>query len=164
MVRSRSLSFSTSEGEALTEENHRPYGAEIVGVNMTNSTEEFLSNYPALFACSRSNPVGVPYWGIECGPGWHPLLKCLCKKAQARVEECGIEQVVFQRVKEKFGALSISFNGGDDYVRGLIDMAVTFSVMTCEACGSRGGLIKTAHGWVKCLCASCKDTLDHQID
>lgn len=39
---------------------------------------------------------------------------------------------------------------------GVIDMAVAFSVMTCEACGSRGGLIKTAHGWVKCLCASCR--------
>lgn len=68
---------------------------------MINASEYFIKNYPLLFAQSEENPLGIPYWGIECGKGWFKLLERLCRQVQARVDNRAIEQVVFQQIKEK---------------------------------------------------------------
>lgn len=61
-----------------------------------------------------------------------------------------IEQVVAIQVKEKFGGLRFYYNGGDDYIRGVVDMAEEMSYVTCEECGAPGKPSK--EGWIRTLC------------
>jgi hypothetical protein len=61
-----------------------------------------------------------------------------------------VEQVVAIQVKEKFGGLRFYYSGGDDYIRGVVDMAEEMSYSTCETCGSPGELRK--NGWYQTLC------------
>lgn len=61
-----------------------------------------------------------------------------------------VEQVVAIQVKEKFGGLRFYYSGGDDYIRGVVDMAEEMSYVTCETCGSPGRL-RGKH-WVRTVC------------
>ena len=61
-----------------------------------------------------------------------------------------IEQVIAVQVKEKFGGLRFYYNGGDDYIRGLENMAESMSYRTCEECGAPGK--PTKGGWIRTLC------------
>jgi len=61
-----------------------------------------------------------------------------------------IPQVVAVQVKEKFGTLRFYYNGGDEYVRGVVSMAEYMSGTTCEECGSPGK--RPSGGWIQKLC------------
>lgn len=61
-----------------------------------------------------------------------------------------VEQVVAIQVKEKFGGLRFYYAGGDDYIRGVVDMAEEMSYCTCEMCGNHGKLRRG--GWYRTLC------------
>lgn len=61
-----------------------------------------------------------------------------------------VEQVVAIQVKEKFGGLCFYFHGGDEYIRGVVDMAEAMSYVTCEVCGSVGKIRRG--GWYRTLC------------
>ena len=63
-------------------------------------------------------------------------------------DEC--PQVIAVQVKEKFGTLRFYYDGGDDYVRGLVSMAEWASAHTCETCGERGKIRGT--GWLYVSC------------
>lgn len=67
-----------------------------------------------------------------------------------RYVPAGVQQVVVEQVKEKFGALRFYYRGGDDEVRGMVRMAESMSAVTCEECGVPG---TTRHGgWIKTRC------------
>lgn len=61
-----------------------------------------------------------------------------------------IEQVVAIQVKEKFGGLRFYYCGGDEYIRGLENMAESMSYRTCEKCGAPGKPTKDV--WIRTLC------------
>ena len=61
-----------------------------------------------------------------------------------------IPQVIAQQVKEKFGTLRFYYQGGDDYISGLVAMAESLSGNTCETCGKPGH--RTSGGWIKTAC------------
>jgi hypothetical protein len=61
-----------------------------------------------------------------------------------------VPQVVATQVKEKFGGLRFYYAGGDDYIRGVVDMAEEMSYCTCEICGAPGKLRRG--GWYRTLC------------
>lgn len=61
-----------------------------------------------------------------------------------------VEQVIAVQVKEKFGGLRFYYRGGDDYIRGVVDMAEEMSYVTCEECGAPGK--PTKGGWIRTLC------------
>jgi len=65
-----------------------------------------------------------------------------------------LDQVVAVQVKEKFGTLRFYYNGGDNYIDGLVCMAESMSAVTCEVCGNPG----TGHdgGWIRTLCEEHK--------
>ncbi len=63
-------------------------------------------------------------------------------------DECS--QVVTSQVKEKFGTLRFYYDGGDDYIRGLVSMTEWASANICEVCGERGKLRGT--GWLYVSC------------
>lgn len=127
---------------------------------MTNASEGFIGNYPMLFAQSRENPLGVHYWGLECGKGWFGILEVLCQRVQAHIDHKKIDQVVFRQVKEKFGELRISYSGGDAYVDALIDMAEGLSAIVCENCGAPGVKQRLKGGWIKTVCQACSSEFE----
>jgi hypothetical protein len=67
-----------------------------------------------------------------------------------------IPQVVALQVKEKFGILRFYYQGGDDYVRGLVRMAENMSAVTCEQCGSTDDTVhQTKTNWIRTRCKKC---------
>ena len=67
------------------------------------------------------------------------------------------EQVVVKQVKEKYGTLRFYYEGGDDYVAGLVAMAEAMSGRTCEKCGAPGRNEPRRGRWWSTLCEKCKD-------
>jgi hypothetical protein len=64
-------------------------------------------------------------------------------------------QVVATQVKEKYGTLRFYFDGGDDYIDGIIAMAESMSARTCEVCGAPG--TSNGGGWIRTLCEEHKN-------
>lgn len=62
-----------------------------------------------------------------------------------------MDQVEAVQVKEKFGGLRFYTDCvPDDYIRGLISLAESLSVRTCEVCGAPGK--QGGQGWIRTLC------------
>lgn len=61
-----------------------------------------------------------------------------------------VNHVYVAQIKEKFGELRFYYDGGDEYVGGLVSMAETWASHTCEVCGSSGTL--RHGGWMRTLC------------
>lgn len=114
--------------------------------------EEFVDRmeetYPTMFS--------EPYGGFAIGEGWWPLVEKLCSSIQSHIDwkfQCfngGTPNVVVKQIKEKLGGLRFYYEGGDDYVRGLVDMAESMSYSICEKCGKPGTV--RSGGWIRTLC------------
>jgi hypothetical protein len=124
---------------------------------MKQELDEYLCKvYPKIFA-ERNLPMieTCMCWGFDCGDGWFQIINQLCNNIQHRLDWVNrdsvvVAQVVVEQVKEKFGTLRFYYRGGDDYIRGLVDMAESMSGITCEECGRPG---ETRHGgWIRVLC------------
>lgn len=139
--------------------------------------------YPDLFQNRLKSPKeSCLSFGIECNLGWYDIVSSVCwmikqhednKKSQKEWKEkqnqeikdsMGISivgeepeyfPVKFDQVKEKFGGLRLYFSGGDDYVKGLVNMAEAMSYHVCETCGNKGTPNKG--GWIVTLCESCRN-------
>lgn len=61
-----------------------------------------------------------------------------------------VDQVVAVQVKEKFGGLRFYVSGGDEYIDGMITLAESLSMRTCEECGSPGK--RRGRGWIYTAC------------
>mgnify|MGYP000715159612 CR=1 FL=1 len=59
-------------------------------------------------------------------------------------------QVRVRQIKEKFGGLRFYYDGGDDYVSGVVSMAESWAGKSCETCGSLG--TRRDGGWIRTLC------------
>jgi len=71
-----------------------------------------------------------------------------------------IPQVTLDQVKEKFGTLRFYYQGGDDYIRGLVSMAESMSGVTCEECGAPGD--RGGDGWITTLCETHRQERDER--
>lgn len=131
---------------------------------MANVYDDLIRSYPRLFAQSKGNPLVVPYRGIECGEGWFGILEKLCKGVQAHVDEKNTNQVIFVRVKQKFGGLRIDTIGADDYVYGMLEMARAILSTTCIRCSMPGELDWVKGGWRIVVCPACKVIIDSERD
>ena len=109
--------------------------------------------YPVMFA--------RPYGGVAVGPGWWPIIETLCHYIQHHVDwkneqfnkygrGQGCPEVTVSQIKEKFGGLRFYYDGGDEYVSGLVSMAEGWAGHTCEECGKPGK--QRSGGWVRTLC------------
>lgn len=74
--------------------------------------------------------------GFEIEDGWFDLIDALCGEIQRHVDSTGAPNVVTTQVKEKCGTLRFSYDGGDDYIGGLVHMAEELSSHLCRKCGS----------------------------
>ena len=66
------------------------------------------------------------------------------------------------QIKEKFGTLSFYYEGGDEAIRGMVNMAEAISGSTCEECGSIGR--RRGGGWIKTLCQKHAAEKDYSDD
>lgn len=111
--------------------------------------DELAAKYPKIFATVKHT---------ECGDGWYQIIDRLCANIQShtdwwntnRVFHPVVEQVMVEQCKEKFGTLRFYYEGGDEYINGLVTMAEAMSEVTCEVCGHPGSL--RTGGWMKTLC------------
>jgi hypothetical protein len=142
---------------------------------MREELDNYLcQTYPKMFA-DRNKPMTetAMCWGFECGDGWFNILNMLCQNIQHHIDWANREsevvpQVVLQQVKEKFGTLRFYYQGGDDYIRGMVSLAESMSGVTCEGCGNQaetnwpkaenGGI----GGWVRTICAPCEEKREAQ--
>lgn len=91
------------------------------------------------------------YGGFACGDGWFNIINLLCRNIQSHLDwKPDVPQVVAQQVKEKFGSLRFYYQGGDEYISGLVSMAEAMTEVTCEECGSPGET--RSGGWIRVLC------------
>jgi hypothetical protein len=139
------------------------------------SWNTLYEKYPEMFSNRhKSRRESCMSFGVECGLGWYDILDAICWKIQKNEEniseriairnkyqkpndesDLNYEPVKFDQIKEKFGGLRVYFSGGDDYIRGVISMAESFSYKICEICGERGQPNKG--GWIVTLCDKCRN-------
>jgi len=119
--------------------------------------------YPSIFR-QKDLPMSQTCmcWGIDTGDGWYNTLDTLCDQIQNHLknnlqkdQDPTVVNVEATQVKEKFGGLRFYYNGGDEFIEGLVWMAEAISYRTCEECGSPGTSNNT--GWIKTLCPPCRD-------
>jgi hypothetical protein len=149
--------------------------------------DQLFGKYPEIFK-QKDLPMSQTCmcWGIDTGNGWYDLLDVLCgqiehhqKTLDSRYEfqlkqhnELPIGEKLLApqpidatieatQVKEKFGGLRFYYNGGDDYIRGLVDMAEDMSYRICDVCGGSGknGTGKT--NWYSTRCSKHRHTHWH---
>jgi hypothetical protein len=108
--------------------------------------DDVVSSCPILFS-------GADYFPIECGDGWHDIIRELCEAIEAINQESEGSTRVLQ-IKEKYGGLRFYVGGATDDIFDLIEEAEKKSYHICEVCGDDGKLSHHNH-WYKTLCPSC---------
>lgn len=137
---------------------------------MNKILETYLvKKYPKIFRDMYGDPRQTCMaWGCACGDGWFHVLDCLCfaiqdhidqrtesiKKKYSAEGDKEIPQVIAHQIKEKFGTLRFYYEGGDEYIRGLIRMAECMTYRLCENCGKTEG-VGVTKGWIQHLCPEC---------
>lgn len=143
----------------------------------------FIDTYPKIFKDMYGDPTKTCMaWGISTHDGWFFILDKLCATIQNRIdyrleqiqkkyalseeETKPIPQVVFQQVKEKFGALVIYYSGGDECIRHIVDYTEILSRSICETCGRFDEKVGRTEGWIQAMCEDCaiKQKRDIVID
>lgn len=69
-----------------------------------------------------------------------------------RYAEINDLKVNIVQVKEKFGLLRVYQQGGDKFVRTILDIAEAVSGCICEVCGKQGQ-VKVNEGWARTRCS-----------
>lgn len=140
--------------------------------------DTLYEKYPALFANKDKTPMqSCMAFGIECNIGWYDIISSVCyriiqyeknnkyhterKQKEDPSYTSGYYPVTFDQIKEKWGGLRIYYIGGDDYIKGVVDMAEEMSYKICERCGCPGSPNK--QGWVMTLCDNCRDKNNTKI-
>ena len=120
----------------------------------TELQDDLFAKYPDLFYQKDLDMTQTCMcWGIDTGDGWYNILDKMCEAIVVHQKLKKDLLVSFAQIKEKFGELRVYFDGGDDYVEGVISMAERMSAVTCETCGVPGK--KIPGGWIKTSCNAC---------
>jgi hypothetical protein len=137
--------------------------------------QKLCEKYPKIFKDRHGDPKEtLMCFGFEVDDGWFNLIDTMCSLIQHNIDHSEktferqqtklydweteivppVPQVVAVQVKEKFGGLRFYYDGGDQYIRGVVSMACSLSNKTCEVCGNTGS--HTSGGWIRTLCEAHK--------
>ncbi len=96
---------------------------------MQRDLENWLyARHPQLFADKDLPPSETALcWGIECGPGWLPLIDTLCRTLDDAVDREEMPPVRVVQIKEKRGRLRFRYRGGNETTRAIIELAANLS-------------------------------------
>lgn len=117
---------------------------------MTDARKEFeriKGKFPTLFASSDGKDTHA---FDSIGVGWVPLLEAACETIHCYVTQREVPHFSFAQIKEKFGGLCLYADGGDGFIRGVLEGIEQVSWTMCEECGKPGK--RTKQGWIKTLC------------
>jgi len=81
---------------------------------------------------------GDDSYGQEIGTGWYGLVRELCLQAEKIIYTKAERKAVknyFMEIKQKDGALDITYCGEDEEIRKLVNEACRKSQSICELCG-----------------------------
>ena len=112
--------------------------------------------YPKMMVNRDKSMMGTCMcWGFECGDGWFNIIDQLMHNIQGHIDWKNrdfeiVPQVTLDQVKEKFGALRFYYSGGDDIIAGMVRLAESMSVVTCEVCGSPGKFLGKSWFYTAC--------------
>jgi hypothetical protein len=67
-----------------------------------------------------------------------------------------VPKVKIVQIKEKFAGLRIYYDGGDEFIAGITQMAEAVAAITCEKCGVPGK-VRNLNGFLATLCDSCNE-------
>lgn len=126
---------------------------------MTDFCDRLHEEFPLMYR------EDVSVW---VGEGWEPIIVKLSRSIQNYIDSHNarqqwmvdnghqlnavlVQQVTVEQVKEKFGGLRFYYDGGDDYIEGLVTMAEVWAQCTCEVCGAKGET-RGDLGWITTLC------------
>jgi len=118
---------------------------------MPTFEEIMLGAFPELCAGFRGSPRETCMaFGVECGPGWYPLVW----EAMERLEDLRREghPITLLQIKEKYGALNIYLTGSNEALD-VVDRIEERSRHICEECGRPGDIRKG--GWIRTACGRC---------
>jgi hypothetical protein len=122
-----------------------------------NEDQEFIDYETFAKRLEKSYPkmYSGKYGGFAVGKGWYPIIERLSASIQRHIEWKNKDsevcpQVVVEQVKEKFGGLRFYYQGGDEYIAGLVSMAEEWADIACETCGGIGK--RRSGGWIRTLC------------
>ena len=100
------------------------------------------SRFPEMYARNSSMPcVGV---------GWFPIVEELSEKIHEYTIANGLEPIVIQQIKEKFGGFRFYYMGGDENIDLMVREAEAKARVTCEECGQPGETRDLS--WIRTLC------------
>jgi hypothetical protein len=104
--------------------------------------------------------------GFECSDGWYTLIDTLLKRIKTYSSYNKIEPIKIKNIKQKFGILDFYYTGGDDYIRGVVSMAISMSTKICEECGTIENVGRTTGSWIKVICKDCHSNTNrrHRFD
>lgn len=119
------------------------------------TSQTIFNKYPTIFPpqeIREDNSKSCLAYGIECGPGWYPLIE----DALQALVKTGL-QIEITQIKEKFGQLRLYYDlaahqdSDVEKVQQIIRAAERKSVVTCEVCGEPGEHTGDG-GWYVTLC------------
>ena len=88
-------------------------------------------------------------------PQWNGSTKIITQEmideAKEKMEHERGHVPIASQVKEKFGGLRFYYDGGDEYIAGLVEMAEVWAENSCEVCGAPGKN-SNVRGWLQTLC------------
>ncbi len=117
--------------------------------------DKLVKAFPNLFSRIREiAAVEKQFFGCACGDGWFTLVYSVCALMNGHTTSAAYKgpAVKILQIKEKFGALRIYYEGGDDYINGAVDLAEMLSTKICDVTGAPGTLCRKPSGWLQTLC------------
>ena len=108
--------------------------------------------------CSRFPLVTRELYVLECGDGWHLLLRHALgqlERIAARDAAAGNKPLLVVRVREDHGCLEIVTKGIDDEIFDVVNSAYQASRNVCEKCGCAAEWKYGGGGYSRSRCDSC---------
>jgi hypothetical protein len=103
---------------------------------------------------------------IEFEDGWFDLVSKCCWLIKQHINNKKYQNnsidFHWTQQKSKFGGMRLYFDGGDDYIAGVIDMAESISYSTCQSCGEKGFLCRNLN-WLEVFCEKCRIKNNYEI-
>lgn len=103
--------------------------------------------------------MGIKSIGLECGPGWHPIIGRMLAEIDA-IRPPTEARIV--QIKQKFGDLRVYYDNIEDAVDEAIERAEWLCAVSCERCGEPARIRR--NGWVTVLCDEHYSRSDEEDD
>lgn len=126
---------------------------------------DIIKKYPKIFQLMNNPMYRI---SSDVPESWLETIDLLCESIQNYIDKHNeinkhlspINQLICTQVKEKFGILNFYHTDGNDVCDGMIRMATTILLHTCEYCGSHKNVGRENNPyWIRYVCEDCNKKL-----